>query len=103
MAAPPGRAVNRTQLLALPQLPGSRACPCGGRLGWSHREYLGGGQTLAVYLCANCGLAYRGGSGAAPDAAGRRSRKPLPSGGSPENPVLDPETAERLRRLLGPG
>lgn len=93
--------MNRDQLLGLPPLPEGRVCACGGRLLWSHREYLGSGRTLGVYLCSSCGLAYRGGSGPPAGAGGRRSSKPLPDGGSPENPVLDPEVGERLRRMLG--
>lgn len=88
-----------SQLAKLPPLPEQRTCGCGGRILWSHREYLGSGRTAGVYLCANCGLAYRGGD--APRAERPpRSHRPLPQGGAPPNPVLDEETGERLKRLL---
>ncbi|MHB1527396.1 MAG: hypothetical protein ACYDEA_06680 [Candidatus Dormibacteria bacterium] len=90
-----------TELQRLPQLPSSRVCPCGGALRWSHLEYLGSGRTLPLYICAACGLAYRGQAGerAAPAAPPRRQR-PMPDGGHPDNPVLDSALAERLRELL---
>ncbi len=90
--------MNREQLLQLPPVPRERVCRCGARVGRSHLEYLGGGRSLPVYVCSGCGLGYRGDGPAAPAASSHRSRKPLPEGGSPENPVLDPEIA---RRILG--
>ena len=84
-------------------MPRTRVCSCGSRVGWSHLEYLGSGRSLAIFRCAACGLAYRGEGAAPAPGSGRQSRKPLPQGGSPENPVLDPEVAERLRHLLGEG
>ncbi|MHB1522886.1 MAG: hypothetical protein ACYCS9_05040 [Candidatus Dormibacteria bacterium] len=90
--------MNREQLLQLPPVPRERVCRCGARVGRSHLEYLGGGRSLPVYVCSGCGLGYRGDGPTAPAASSHRSRKPLPEGGSPENPVLDPEIA---RRILG--
>ena len=90
--------MNRDQLLQLPPVPRERVCRCGARVGRSHLEYLGGGRSQPVYVCSGCGLGYRGDGPTAPAASSHRSRKPLPEGGSPENPVLDPEIA---RRILG--
>ena len=90
--------MNREQLLRLPPVPRTRVCGCGGRVGRSHLEYLGAGRSLPVYVCSGCGLGYRGDGPAAPAEPSHRSRKPLPQGGAPDNPVLDPEIA---RRILG--
>ncbi len=91
------------QLQRLPQLPGSRLCSCGGRLLRSHLEYVGRGSTIPIYTCAGCGLAYRGRQDSKPPSPARPSRRPLPDEGSPANPVLGAELADRLRRLLGQG
>jgi len=64
-------------------------------------EYSGRGQSVAIHICPGCGQAYRAAPPAREDQAQKRSRKPLPDGGPPANPVLDPELAARLRELLG--
>ena len=95
--------MNREQLLELPPVPRDRVCVCGARVGRSHLEYLGAGRSLPVYVCSGCGLGYRGDGAAAPSPSPRRSRKPLPEGGSPDNPVLDPEIARRILGSQGSG
>jgi len=93
-----------TELQRLPELPRLRVCGCGGQLRWSHLEYLGNGRTVPLYICGACGLAYRGRSGERPAReSAARSRRPLPEGGPPDNPVLDAALAARLRELLGDG
>lgn len=54
-----------------------------------------------MYVCAGCGLAYRGreGEGAREPTASKRQR-PLPQEGPPENPVFDEQVAAKLRQLL---
>lgn len=54
-----------------------------------------------MYVCAGCGLAYRGreGEGARQPTASQRQR-PLPQEGPPENPVFDEQVAAKLRQLL---
>lgn len=98
-------------------LPASRSCRlCGGPTRPSHRVDAGGGDTIQIHLCTRCGAAYRGAlrTAAERDARGRREiderrarqrderpgRRPLEEGG-PDNPVLDEETAARLKQLLG--
>jgi len=85
----------------LPLVPALRVCSCGQRTRWSHLQYVGKGRSAAVYICVGCGRAFRGG---AAEASARksepRSRKPLPTGGPPDNPVLDQEVAAKLRALL---
>lgn len=88
-----------SQLAKLPPVPAQRGCGCGGRILWSHREYLGSGRTAGIYICSTCGLAYRGGEPPRSPSP-NRGRRPLPDGGSPQNPVLDEEMGERLKRLL---
>ena len=92
-----------TQLQALPALPPTRRCGCGQQVRSSHLEYLGRGQSVPIYTCGGCGLAYRGSPGSGAQKTLPRSRKPLPDGGHPENPVLDPTLAARLRELLDQG
>jgi len=93
--------VGPEQLQRLPQLPDSRLCSCGGRPRWSHLEYVGRGSSIPIYTCPGCGLAYRGRQGSKPPSPARQSRRPLPDEGSPTNPVLGAELAEKLRQLLG--
>lgn len=98
-------------------LPTSRSCRlCGAPTRPSHRVDAGGGDTIQIHLCTRCGAAYRGAlrTAAERDARGRREiderrarqrderpgRRPLEEGG-PDNPVLDEETAARLKQLLG--
>jgi hypothetical protein len=91
------------QLQALPPVPPGRRCGCGQPVRSSHLEYLGRGQSVSIYICAGCGLAYRGAAGATAPKPAPRSRKPLPDGGHPENPVLDPGLAATLKELLDRG
>ena len=91
------------QLQALPPLPQGRTCGCGQPVRMSHLEYLGRGQSVPIYTCAGCGLAYRGATGASPPKPPSRSRKRLPDGGHPDNPVLDPGLAAALKNLLDRG
>ncbi len=93
-------------LARLVRLPEPRTCVCGGAIGWSHTAYAGHGESVGVYTCRHCGLAYRGPLRARRDPG--RGRRHLPAaaeapGGPPENPVLDAATAERLRALLQDG
>jgi len=84
-----------------------RVCPlCGGELRSSHREYLGGGRSLRVRRCRACGAQVKGepeDDSTRPRSQPQTSarRRPLPDGGHPDNFVLDSDTAERLRQLLG--
>ncbi len=90
----------------LGRLPAGRACACGGAIRWSYTAYLGHGESTGVYSCDRCGLAYRGPLRARTDPGRGRRHAPdaaAPTGGPPDNPVLDPATAERLRALLGDG
>ncbi len=96
-------AIRSEQLQRLPQLPDPRLCSCGGPLGWSHLEYAGRGRTVGIYLCRGCGLAYRGREGERQTAVPPRSKRPLPDGGHPANPVLDEATAEKLKKRLSGG
>ena len=73
----------------------------------SHREYAGGGATVAVMRCRACGATVRGGARNDADAAAERARagrsrrhRPVDDG-PPSNPVLDPEVARRLLQDLG--
>ena len=81
-----------------------RVCPlCGGDLRFSHREYLGGRRSASVLRCRGCGTQVRGepqddDSRPRPQVPARR--RPLPEGGQPDNFVLDPDTATRLRQML---
>ncbi|HET9051369.1 MAG TPA: hypothetical protein VFO60_06665 [Candidatus Dormibacteraeota bacterium] len=101
----------------LDALSGSRTCArCGAPTRPSHRVDAGAGETVDVHTCTRCGAVFRGAvrTAADRDARGRRQieerrarraeprpgRRPLDEG-RPENPVLDEETAARLRELLG--
>jgi hypothetical protein len=90
----------------LDPLPGARRCSgCGGELRFSHVAYVGRGEGVAVHVCRRCGLAYRGAPRHREESEGRRenarrSRRPLPEGGPPENPVIDEATARLLRERL---
>lgn len=92
-----------TELQQLPELPGPRVCACGGQLRRSHLEYLGSGRNLPIYTCSACGLAYRGRSGERLAPTGARRNRPMPDGGHPANPVIDPALADRLHELMGDG
>lgn len=85
--------------------PAGRTCSaCGGPLRRSHLVYVGGGESVAVDVCRGCGRAFRGPTSEGVSAASRsprRSRRPLPDEGPPDNPVIDPALAERLRRRFG--
>ncbi len=85
----------------LPPIPAQRLCGCGQRIRWSHLQYLGRGRSGPLYVCAGCGLVYRGReeAGALAPAVARK-RRPLPEEGPPLNPVLDEEIAAKLRQLL---
>jgi hypothetical protein len=88
---------------------------CGAPTRPSHSVDAGGGDTVLVHVCTRCGATFRGGvrTAADRDARGRRQiaerrarsrderpgRRALDEGG-PDNPVLDEETAARLRELL---
>ena len=104
---------------------------CGGGLRFSHIAYLGRGERVAVHVCRNCGLAYRGaplsdddagelggraaaggrnsgrgraaagGGGGGAASRAERRKKPLPDEGGPDNPVIDEALARRLRESLG--
>ena len=82
-----------------------RVCPlCGGELRLSHREYVGGRRSLRVFSCTACGSQARGqpeDDDARPRPQTAAGRRPLPDGGHPDNFVLDRDTAERLRQMLG--
>lgn len=102
----------------LDPLPGHRLCAaCGGPTRPSHTVHAGAGQSVIVHVCTHCGASYAGGvrSASERDATARRAiderrarresrpgRRPLDEGG-PDNPVLDAQTADELRRLLGGG
>jgi hypothetical protein len=93
--------VGPSEFQALPPVPALRLCTCGQRTRWSHLEYLGRGRSAPLYVCAGCGRAYRGGTAeGSSQKAEARSRKPLPAGGPPDNPVLDEQAAAKLRALL---
>jgi hypothetical protein len=85
----------------LPEVPSPRLCACGQRIRWSHLKYLGKGRSAPVYVCVGCGLAYRGraAEGVREQPMTQRGR-PLPDGGHPDNPVLDDETAAKLRQQI---
>src|SRR4029077_14068735 len=77
---------------------------CGGDIRFSHREYGGGARTVAVFRCRACGAVKKHAPMLRSEAAGDdraqrgRSRKHRSfDEGPPVNPVLDPETAARLR------
>jgi len=54
--------VSPVDLRRLDPVPPGRLCTgCGGGLRFSHIAYLGRGERVAVHVCRNCGLAYRGG------------------------------------------
>jgi hypothetical protein len=117
-----------SELLNLPPAPAGRVCPgCGAALRFSHRAYAGGGRSVDVLQCGGCGLTYRGAERDAAEAERLRSeqatarrerreereraagatarrqgsgRRPLDEG-APDNPVIDEETARRLREQLG--
>ena len=85
----------------LPPVPSGRLCGCGQRTRWSHLQYLGRGRSAPVYVCAGCGLVYRGPEGdRTRQPVASKSRRPLPQEGAPENPVLGEEAAAQLRQLL---
>jgi hypothetical protein len=80
----------------------------------SHVAYLGRGQEATVHRCESCGATEQGppreraaGGATSTPAAGRgggsarRRQRPLPDGGSPDNPVIDGETARLLRERFG--
>ncbi len=90
-----------SEFQTLPQVSAVRLCTCGQRIRWSHLQYLGRGRSAPVYVCVGCGRAYRGGAAeGSAQKAEPRSRKPLPAGGPPDNPVLDQKVAAQLRALL---
>lgn len=95
----------RDLVARLDPLPGSRRCACGGELRRSHVAYVGRGESVTVMVCRGCGRAYRGATrqAGADDSPSRRSRRPLPAEGPPDNPVIDAETARRLREHFGEG
>ncbi|MGD0834966.1 MAG: hypothetical protein ABSA40_11225 [Candidatus Dormibacteria bacterium] len=78
-------------------------CPaCGGELRRSHREYAGARRSVDVMICRACGTQVRG---EARDDADRprtvrRTARPLPAEGPPDNFVLDPAAAQLLRQAL---
>jgi len=86
----------------LDPLPRSRRCTaCGEHLRFSHLAYVGHGEAVAVHVC-RCGLGFRGAARHQEKSEPgldrqRRSRRPLPEGGSPDNPVIDEATARLLR------
>lgn len=89
------------EFLSLPPVPPQRVCSCGQRTRWSHLQYLGRGRSAPLYVCAGCGLVYRGREDdGRRESAASKSRQPLPQEGPPENPVLDEELAAKLRQLL---
>ena len=91
-----------SEFQALPRVPALRLCTCGQRTRWSHLQYLGRGGSAPVYVCVGCGRAYRGGAAeGSSQKAVPRSRKPLPAGGPPANPVLDEEVAAKLQEMIG--
>lgn len=68
----------------------------------SHVAYLGRGEEATVYRCESCGVTEQG-PPRERAAGGRvqRRQRPLPDGGSPDNPVIDGETARLLRERFG--
>ncbi len=113
-----------SDLNRLDPLPAGRACSrCGAALRFSHRGYSGKRRSVPVFRCSGCGLTYRGAerdaaeeeAGRAREASDRRERRtggatgapPVRPGrrtldeGAPDNPVIDEETARRLREQLG--
>jgi hypothetical protein len=95
----------KVNVRSLDPVPRGRLCTgCGGGLRFSHVAYAGRGEGIAVQVCKQCGLAYRGGarggepsSGGKPSASGRQSKRSMPDEGAPANPVLDDDTARLLR------
>jgi uncharacterized protein with PIN domain len=84
-------------------VPPKARCPvCGGELRFSHREYAGRGMDAVVKRCASCGHVMRDAprSRAPVKVRSPRKRQPVDEG-PPLNPVIDAETAERLRRSAG--
>jgi ribosomal protein L37AE/L43A len=80
-----------------------RPCPvCGGELRSSHREYAGSRRSVDVMVCRSCGTQLRGEAREDADRprALRRTPRPLPAEGPPDNFVLDPSAAEALRQAL---
>ena len=78
-------------------------CPlCGGDLRRSHREYAGGRRSVEVMSCRSCGTQVRGEARDDADRpqASRRTARPLPAEGPPDNFVLDPAAALLLRQAL---
>jgi hypothetical protein len=75
--------VSPVDLRRLDPVPPGRVCTgCGGGLRFSHITYLGRGERVAVHVCRNCGLAYRG--GVREDApAGSGGGQHAPRGGEP--------------------
>jgi hypothetical protein len=78
----------------------------------SHIAYLGRGSEATVYRCTVCGTVEQGPPqdrgeaqrqrGEGDRRAGRRGReRPLPDGGSPDNPVIDSDMARLLRERFG--
>jgi len=70
---------------------------------FSHREYVGSQRSRAVLRCSRCGGTVHGEAreNQRKSDAGGGSRKPPVNQGPPSNTVLDADTAERLRQLLG--
>ena len=75
---------------------------CGGELRFSHRKYAGRGASMLVFRCVSCGSENR--SEARTDEnvnkPARKSKRPLPQEGSPDNRVIDAQTAALLRGLF---
>jgi len=78
----------------------------------SHVAYLGGNREAVVRRCEVCGTTQQGpamsrdervGAGVPvqPPSARQRKKRPLPDGGSPDNPVLDSDLARLLRERFG--
>jgi hypothetical protein len=78
--------------------PRRRCTRCGGELRFSHREYAGKGNSVAVRRCAGCGDVVRDAPRAAAQTAQRHTSKRHREldAGPLENPVLDPAIAARL-------
>jgi hypothetical protein len=101
--------MRKSEALALTALPRGSGCSlCGAPVRFSHTEYLGRGETLAMLRCSACGAQFRGAlrESAAADAEARRPtrrgrERSLPDGGAPDNPVIDSTTAELLRKRFG--
>jgi hypothetical protein len=76
----------------------------------SHVAYLGGNREAVVHRCDVCGVTAQGPVQSRDERVlgeqvrGGGRKRPLPDGGSPENPVIDEDLARMLReRFGGPG